>query len=258
VRLNGGRLGAEHTTGRAAQVLVSRDLCLICGSGQVRITAAGSECEACRRARAARGRRRGGLRRSAAGLRTAQLIRDRTEAAAVLLDHHRRWTALGADPLPAGIKALERLRAALDDVAVLDAELGRRYLAGTRAVRPLDAAPEAAAFRRRLLAGLRTGRRTVASVLHGDDPPDADADALLDSTHAFAIVSAQFGHRRAMTAFDRACLALAASWQAAAPQMPAILGTVGAEDGRKDPTTEEVCRISEALAVRSAARTPAL
>ncbi|MFF7551173.1 hypothetical protein ACFZCU_47420 [Streptomyces canus] len=52
---------------------------------------------------------------------------------------------------------------------------------------------QAAAFRRRLFADLEAGRRSVDELLQPNDRL-GDQQALLDATHAFAVVSAQYGY----------------------------------------------------------------
>lgn len=203
VRQSGGRLDPEHRTGRApVEVLISRLGCVICGSGKIRIAGSGAECEACYQRRRARNARRTRLRRDAAGQPTGRLIADRAQASDRMRTLHRKWEAKGPDPLPAAITLLERLRAALDSVAVLDTELNRRYLAGTRP-RAAGAVPrEEAAFRRRLLTALKAGTRTVHDVLDpASDLHESETATVLEDTHAFAIVAACFGHHRTVAAF---------------------------------------------------------
>ncbi|GAA4667998.1 hypothetical protein GCM10023324_19720 [Streptomyces youssoufiensis] len=50
-----------------------------------------------------------------------------------MLSRYALWQALGPNPLPRGRKALDRLRAHLDAVHVLDVELKRHYTAGALA-----------------------------------------------------------------------------------------------------------------------------
>ncbi|MGW7465324.1 hypothetical protein ACWGJT_11560 [Streptomyces xantholiticus] len=137
---------------------------------------------------------------------------------------HRKWETKGPDPPPAAITLLERLKAALDSVAVLDAELGRRYLAGTRP-RPDGAVPrEEAAFRRRLLTALKAGTRTVHEVLdQASDVHESEKASVLEDMHAFAIVAATCGHRRTLAAFRRHGLALGAPWRDVRDQMAPLL-----------------------------------
>ncbi|MEV4334191.1 hypothetical protein AB0K02_27300 [Streptomyces sp. NPDC049597] len=157
---------------------------------------------------------------------------------------HRTWEAKGPDPLPAAIIVLERLRAALDSVAVLDTELNRRYLAGTRP-RPDGAVPrEEAAFRRRLLTALKAGTRTVH---------ESERATVLEDTHAFAIVAACFGHRRTLAAFRRHGFALGAPWRDVRDQMAPLLASLTpAEGGPADADVEKAAAGLDAGLVRAA------
>ncbi|MEU2134736.1 hypothetical protein [Streptomyces sp. NPDC018352] len=143
--------------------------CLICRSGQIQIAAPGAECDACYQRLCARSTHRTQLRQGAAGQPAGRLIADR--AADRMRTLYSQWEAKGPDPLPAAITLLERLRAALDSVAVLDTELNRRYLAGTRSRSASAALREEAAIRRGLLTTLKSGTRTVHDVL--DQASDA-------------------------------------------------------------------------------------
>ncbi|MER7000517.1 hypothetical protein [Streptomyces sp. NPDC000410] len=205
-------------------MLISRVGCVICGSGKIRIAASGAECEACYQRRRARNARRTRLRRNAVGQPTGRLIADRYRAADRMRTLHRTWEAKGPDPLPAAITLLERLRAALDSVAVLDTELGRRYLTGTRPG-PDGAVPrEQTAFRRRLLTALKSGTRTVPDVLdQASDVHESESATVLADTHAFAIVAAAFGHRRTVAAFRQHRLALGAPWKDVRDQIAPLL-----------------------------------
>ncbi|MER7001133.1 hypothetical protein [Streptomyces sp. NPDC000410] len=188
-------------------MLISRVGCVFCGSGKIRIAASGGECEACYQRRRARSARRTRLRRNAAGQPTGRLIADRDRAADRMRTLHREWEAKGPAPLPAAITLLERLRAALDSVAVLDTELGRRYLAGTRPG-PDGAVPrEEVAFRRRLLMALESGTRTVHNVLdQASEVHESESATIVADTHAFAIVAAAVGHRRTLPSADTGSL----------------------------------------------------
>lgn len=167
---------------------------------------------------------------------------------------HRKWEAKGPDPLPAAIIVLERLRAALASVAVLDAELNRRYLAGTRP-RPDGAVPrEEAAFRRRLLTSLKAGTRTVHDVLdRASDVHESERATVLEDTHAFAIVAACFGHRRTLAVFRRHGFALGAPWRDVRGQMaPLLAGLTPAEGGPADADVEKAAAGLDAGLVRAA------
>ncbi|MET8537957.1 hypothetical protein ABZV67_41100 [Streptomyces sp. NPDC005065] len=251
VRQSGGRLAPEHRTGGApVQVLIWRVGCVICGSGKTRIAAQGAECEACYQRRRARSAHRTRLRRGAAGQPTGRLIADRAQAADRMRTLYRKWEALGPDPLPAAITLLERLRAALDSVAVLDTELNRRYLAGTRP-RSASAVPrEEAAFRRRLLTTLKLGTRTVHDVLdQASDVHESETATALEDTHAFAIVAAAFGHRRTVAAFRRQGLALGAPWKDVRDQMaPLLVGPPSTKDAPADSDVDRAARLDVGLA----------
>ncbi|MFI1177199.1 hypothetical protein [Streptomyces melanogenes] len=67
---------------------------------------------------------------------TAALIHSRTVAADRMAGRYRRWQELGTQSLPTGINHLERLRYALDEMSVVDAELNRRTWPGCGRVRP--------------------------------------------------------------------------------------------------------------------------
>jgi hypothetical protein len=155
VRQIGGRVAPEHRNGALVQVVASRLPCPACGSGKIRVTTSGQECQACWETRE---KRRTELRRSYAGRNLSWLIGERSRKGRVMLAQYKAWQALGDDPLSRGRTVLERLQAHLDAVQVLDAELKRRYAAGTGAQQPLDITDrKAAAVRRRLFADLASG-----------------------------------------------------------------------------------------------------
>ncbi|MFD9484131.1 hypothetical protein ACFWBX_09015 [Streptomyces sp. NPDC059991] len=213
----------------------------------------GAECEGCRERRVKRRTHRAKLRQVFGRQGTAALIRSRTVGADRLAARYRRWQALGSEPLPAGTNHLERLRYALDEVSVIDAELNRRYMAG---VRPLAAAgplPVEKAFRRRLLASLRSGGRSVADVLEpAGDLGDPATAAMLDATHAFAIVAAQAGHRRAEASFRRSDLALAGSWEELRGFVPSVIEALtSSREGADEPDLPNVVRLDSELTSRS-------
>ncbi|MFJ8828061.1 hypothetical protein ACIREE_40870 [Streptomyces sp. NPDC102467] len=181
------------------------------------------------------------------------LVKERSREASLMLSRYAVWQALGPDPLPQGRKALDRLRIHLDAVHVLDTELKRRYPAGA-AVGPVGVTErQAAAFRRRLLADLAAGRRSVNELLQSDDCM-GDQQALLGATHVFAVVSAQYGHRIAAAAFETARVPVSLSWQAASQYLPTLVqaATVVAQSASPDHLEEitSLDREAEAAAAR--------
>lgn len=227
VRQIGGRIALEHRNGVMSQVVASRFPCPVCGSGKLRVTTSGQECEVCRQTREQRRRRRIALRRTAAGRTVSWLVKEHSREAGLMLSRYAVWQALGPDPLPQGRKALDRLRVHLDAVHVLDAELKRRYAAGALASPVEITERQAAAFRRRLFADLSVGRRSVDELLQPNDRL-GDQQALLDATHAFAVVSAQYGHRIAAAAFESARVPVSLSWQAASDHLSILVQATAA------------------------------
>ncbi|MEH0415961.1 hypothetical protein [Streptomyces sp. B21-083] len=222
VRQVGGRISPEHRNGRLIQVVASRLPCPVCGSGKIRVTTSGQECEPCRQTGDKRRKHRTELRRFAAGRALPWLIGRRSQEADLMLARYTAWQALGPDPLPDGRKTLERLQARLDAVHVLDAELKRRYAAGSPLTQPLGVTDrQAAASRRRLFAALAAGRRTVTTLMQQDDRL-GEQQALLDATHAFAVFAAQYGHRTAAAAFRQTGVLAGLSWQAATAHLPVL------------------------------------
>ncbi|GAA4667992.1 hypothetical protein [Streptomyces youssoufiensis] len=72
-----------------------------------------------------------------------------------------------------------------------------------------------------MLADLAAGRRSVDELLQ----PNArlgKQQALLGATHAFALFSAQYGHRIAAAAFQDTRIPVTLSWQAASEYLPAL------------------------------------
>ncbi|MFF9901526.1 hypothetical protein [Streptomyces longispororuber] len=173
VRQVGGRIAPEHRNGVLSQVVASRLPCPVCGSGKLRVTTGGEECEVCQQTREQRRRRRTVLRREAVGRLTGWLVHERTQQARSMLSRYAAWQALGPNPLPQGLKVLEQMRVHLDAVRVLDAELKRRYSAGAAAPPAGITGRQAAAFRRRLFADLGSGRRSVDMLLLSNDRLDA-------------------------------------------------------------------------------------
>ncbi|MEV7864340.1 hypothetical protein AB0O86_37805 [Streptomyces hirsutus] len=104
---------------------------------------------------------------------------------------------------------------------VLDTELKRRYTAGASASPVGITERQAAAFRRRLLADLAARRCSVDELLQSNDRL-GDQQALLGATHAFAVFSAQYGHRIAAAAFESTRVPVSLSWQAASEYLPAL------------------------------------
>ncbi|MEU1631032.1 hypothetical protein ABZ746_38495 [Streptomyces sp. NPDC020096] len=92
----------------------------------------------------------------------ASLIRRRNTAVDGMLRRAEAWEFLGPNPLPHGLENLQRLRAALDEVAVIDARLRGVFEAGATSSPWLPA--ESAAFRRRLFSDLVKGRHSVATL----------------------------------------------------------------------------------------------
>ncbi|TRO55780.1 hypothetical protein [Streptomyces sp. IB201691-2A2] len=222
VRQIGGRIAPEHRNGVMSQVVASRFPCPVCGSGKLRVTTSGQECEVCRQTREQRRRRRTVLRRTAVGRPVSWLVKERSREAGLMLSRYAVWQALGPDPLPQGRKTLDRLRVHLDAVYVLDTELKRRYVAGALASPVGITERQADAFRRRLFADLAAGRRGVDELLQPNDRL-GDQQALLDGTHAFAVFSAQYGHRTAAAAFESVRVPVSLSWQAAADHLPTLV-----------------------------------
>ncbi|MEV0227328.1 hypothetical protein [Streptomyces sp. NPDC050704] len=222
MRQIGGRIAPEHRNGVMSQVVASRFPCRVCGSGKLRVTTNGQECEGCRQTREQRRRRRTVLRRTAAERPVSWLVKERSREAGLMLARYAAWQALGPDPLPQGRKALDRLRVHLDAVYVLDTELKRRYSAGTSASPVGITERQASAFRRRLFADIAAGRRSVDELLQPNDRL-GDQQALLDATHAFAVFSAQHGHRVAAAAFEHARVPVSLSWQTAAAHPPTLI-----------------------------------
>jgi hypothetical protein len=253
VRQIGGRIAPEHRNGVMSQVVASRFPCPVCGSGKLRVTTSGQECEVCRQTQEQRRRRRAAYRRTAVGRTVSWLVRERSRAAALMLSRYTAWQALGPDPLPQGRKALDRLRVHLDAVHVLDTELKRRYTAGASASPDGITERQAAAFRRRLFADLAAGRRAVAELMQPNDRL-GDQRALLDATHAFAVFSAQYGHRIAAAAFEHARVPVSLSWQAAADHLSALVEATAAAAPTASPDhLEEITgldREAEAAASR--------
>jgi hypothetical protein len=256
VRQIGGRIAPEHRNGSMSQVVASRLPCPVCGSGKLRVTTSGQECEACRQTRELRRRRRTMLRRTAAGRPVSWLVKERSKEAGLMLSRYDAWQALGPDPLPQARKTLDRLRFHLDAVHVLDAELKRRYAAGAAASPVGITERRAAAFRRRLFTDLTAGRRCVDELLQSDDRL-GDQQALLDATHAFGLFSAQYGHRIAAAAFEYARVPVSLSWQAAGAHLPALVqatGTVASRPSAASDRLEEATRLdaeAEAAAARA-------
>jgi hypothetical protein len=253
VRQIGGRIDPEHRNGVMSQVVASRFPCPVCGSGKLRVTTSGQECEMCRQTREQRRRRRTALRRTATGRPVTWLVKERSREAALMLSRYTAWQALGPNPLPQGRKTLDRLRVHLDAVHVLDTELKRRYAAGASASPEGITERQAAAFRRRLFAALTAGRRTVDELLQ---PTDRLGDqALLDATHAFAVFSAQYGHRVAAATFEHERVPVSLSWQAAAAHLPALVqstGTVASTPAASRDHLEEITSLDSEAAAAAA------
>lgn len=113
----------------------------------------------------------------------------------------------GARTGSAASSLLNRLRTELDTVAVLDAELDRRFLAGAGR-RATDTVPREEAAFRRLFTALKKGRRAVNDVLdETSDLHEGRSTTVFENTHALAVVAAAPGHRRAVLAFPRHHLA---------------------------------------------------
>lgn len=241
VRQSGGRLDPENRRGRRSRVVISKITCELCGSARLRVAPQKAECEACRQQRLARSKRRADYRRSAGHLDVTALVRRRNTAAVLMRERADAWEGLGPQPLPHGLPVLDKLRASLDEVSVLDDELRQRFEAGVRK-RPKQVPPEIAAFRRRLFADLRKGRRTVSGIQSGWDGLDAETRGLLEATHAFAVLSAQFGIYRTAAAFDRQQLALDVPLADALPRLPELLEGISPSS----PEGEQVARATAA------------
>ncbi|MCX5256810.1 hypothetical protein OOK27_22185 [Streptomyces canus] len=183
------------------------------------------------------------------------LVKERSRADSLMLSRYAVWQALGPDPLPQGRKALDRLRVHLDAVHVLDAELKRRYVAGALASPVGITERQAAAFRQRLFADLAAGLRSVDELLQPTDRL-GDQQALLDATHAFAVFSAQYGHRIAAAAFESARVPVSLSWQAASDHLSNLVqatATAAAGPSASPDQLEEITgfgREAEAAAAR--------
>lgn len=255
VRQIGGRIAPEHRNGALSQIVASRLPCPVCGSCKIRVTSGGQECEQCRQTGVARGKRRTELRRLAARRPLSWLIGQRSHEADLMLARYTAWEALGPGPLLRGRKTLDRLQVHLDAVHVLDAELKRRYAAGSPLSRPLGITDrQAAAARRRLFAELGAGRRTVTGLIQQDDRL-GDQQALLDATHAFAVFAAQYGHRTAAQVFRRSGIPVTFSWQAAAPHLPELAQNAEAtvpKDGGTDDQLGEITLLDSNLAAARA------
>jgi hypothetical protein len=183
------------------------------------------------------------------------LVKERSREAGLMLSRYTAWQALGPDPLPRGRKTLDRLRVHLDAVHVLDAELKRRYTAGTSSSPVGITDRQAAAFRRRLFAGLAAGRRSIDELQQPHDRL-GDQQALIDATHAFAVFSAQYGHRVAAAAFTHAQVPVSLCWQDAAAHLPVLVqatGAVAATPVASPDHVQEITRI-DAAAEAAAAR----
>jgi len=254
VRQIGGRIDPEHRNGVMSQVVASRFPCPVCGSGKLRVTTSGQECEMCRQTREQRRRRRTALRRIAVGRPVTWLVKERSREAALMLSRYTAWQALGPNPLPHGRKTLDRLRVHLDAVQVQDTELKRRYAAGASAGPEGITERQAAAFRRRLFAALAAGRRTIDELLQPTDRL-GDQQALLDTTHAFAVFSAQHGHRVAAAAFEHVRVPVSLSWQAAASHLPALVqatGTIASTPPASPDHLEEITSLDSEAAAAAA------
>ncbi|WP_157876852.1 hypothetical protein, partial [Streptomyces graminilatus] len=243
MRQIGGRIDPEHRNGVMSQVVASRFPCPVCGSGKLRVTTGGQECEMCRQTREQRRRRRSALRRTAVERPVTWLVKERSREAALMLSRYTAWQALGPNPLPQGRKVLDRLRVHLDAVGVLDTELKRRYAAGASASPEGITGQQAAAFRRRLFAALAAGRRTIDDLLQPTDRL-GDQQALLDATHAFAVFSAQYGHRVAAAAFEHARVPVSLSWQAASAHMPVLVRATGTVVSTPSASTDHLQEIT--------------
>lgn len=83
----------------------------------------------------------------------------------------------------------------------------------------------------------------------------AGGSALLGATHAFAVFSAQYGHRIAAAAFESARVPVSLSWQAASDHLPALAqATTAAAPSASPDHLEEITgldREAEAAAARS-------
>ncbi|MER6188324.1 hypothetical protein [Streptomyces sp. NPDC001652] len=155
------------------------------------------------------------------------LVKERSREAGLMLSRYTAWQTLGPAPLPRGRKTLDRMRVHLDAVHVLDAELKRRYTAGASASPEGITDRQAAAFRRRLFAGLATGRRSIDELQQLSNRL-GDQQALIDATHAFAVFSAQYGHRVAAAAFTHAQVPVSLAWQDGGTQLPVLVQATGA------------------------------
>ncbi|MEV0981975.1 hypothetical protein [Streptomyces sp. NPDC049915] len=254
MRQIGGRIAPEHRNGVMSQVVASRFPCPVCGSGKLRVTTNGQECEECRRTREQRRKRRTVLRRTAVERPVTWLIKERGREAGLMLSRYSAWQALGSNPLLRGRKTLDRLRMHLDAVHVLDMELKRHYTAGASASLVGITDRQAAAFRRRLFADLASGRRSINELQQPHDRL-GDQQALIDATHAFAIFSAQYGHRVAAAAFEYARVPVSLSWRAAGAHLPALVqatGLVAATLSASPDHVEEITRIDSAVEAAAA------
>ncbi|MGC0406656.1 hypothetical protein RKD27_009300 [Streptomyces sp. SAI-126] len=83
-----------------------------------------------------------------------------------------------------------------------------------------------------------------------------EQQAVLDTTHAFAGVSAQYGHRIAAAAFESARVPVSPSWQAASDHLPILVratATSAAAPSASPDCLEEITgfdREAEAAAAR--------
>ncbi len=239
VRQVGGRIDPEHRRGQSTRVVISHIRCEMCDSARLRVGPKKAECEACRQRAERRKTRRAGLRQSLARVTTFDLIRRRSAAVEQMLRRAEQWELLGTHPLPHGLESLERLRAALDHVAVIDARLRVVFETGTAlSGRPQPRTDEAVAFRRRLFTDLAKARRDIAVLPTGpvaeDGEPIPEVGLVL-STHAFALARAQFGHRQAVAAFDQCGIRLAVAWKdigvSPARLGAALAGRTGCDEG---------------------------
>ncbi|MEW2219040.1 hypothetical protein AB0939_06940 [Streptomyces sp. NPDC006990] len=153
---------------------------------------------------------------------TATLIRNRSAAADRMLQRAQQWELMGEDSLPHGLEVLVRLRAALDEVTTTDKVLRERFEAGTERGRQSMPPGEIASFRRRIFTDLRKGRRTLTDLAVPDIAATAEDTALLETTHAFALICARFGHRRGFEGFEAQRLNVGVSWKDVLPDLPAL------------------------------------
>ncbi|MFI9780769.1 hypothetical protein ACIHCV_39965 [Streptomyces sp. NPDC051956] len=87
-----------------------------------------------------------------------------------------------------------------------------------------------------------------------------DQQALLDAMHAFALFSAQYGHRCAVLAFEYAGVPVSLSWQSAAAHLPALAQAATAValplSESRDHLSEITTLDAEVDAVRPLSTTP--